>query len=293
VGVRRIGEEGGDLRRRLHSELGLQRADELRRFSVALDQHRRYGGQEVPLGHAAALGGLGDGEHVPTVVDGTQAGAGEDRVDCRGHPEVAFSPAGLDRIQELPDRRYRAARHSLHSHVDQAGRIGVVDLAVREAARFPVGTGLEAHPELEADAAADPEDRAGVDHLLGGADGVVVHRPRRFQSRVPRPEGRHGRRVGAEAVDRVDVVVDFPGGRRRGRPRSDAGLFMGRQGRNPFGGSRGGIVYPGKYVCHGSPVSVNHGTGETRIEYSRFLGQKNLLLSYTPCRFRRMSSPVV
>jgi len=163
----------------------------------------------VALGHAAALAGAGQRQHVPVEVDGQPVG-GHQPVDAFGHlpvARVALFPQGREERVHLADP---VVGDAVDGGVDHARLVGIVDLAAFER------RSRQADPALDADGTRDAHDPAGLEEFPRAGDRVVVDDARRAQPRLPREPRRRRRRVGRERELGVDVVVDVPARDRRG-----------------------------------------------------------------------------
>ena len=166
------------------------------------DQGRGHGSQQVTLGDAAAIGVLGDADHVRLGIEGLQAQVGEDLARALSHGEGALKAGGALGGEPLGDLLAGRRRHALHRHVGHAHGVRVVELTLRERRSLS-----EAGANLKAGDGTHAQNAGGLTHLGCRADRIVIDRADNAQAVTPRQQRRVGGRVGAKREARVDVVV--------------------------------------------------------------------------------------
>jgi hypothetical protein len=159
--------------------------------------------KQVTLRKGTAGVGARDRPNVAREVEGPQAEVRQQRVEALRHAVGAALTGSADGLQERRDFRETSRGDAVEHDVHQARRVGVVDHPSGE--RGARG----AHPELDPRGRRNAEAPAGFGELARATDAVVVHDADRGQARSERLLGGRGRRVRAEGVGGVDVVVDL------------------------------------------------------------------------------------
>ena len=181
---------------------GFQALEELWSFTEAFDEGTRHGGEQVTFGNTPTIRVLRDGEHVLVGVEGSQAQVDEDLVRGLGHFQGAFEAGGALRGEPCSDFFAGFRRNALNRHIGNPHGVGVVELTRRQRA-----LGVEDCANLEAGDRAHRKGSACGRHLGGGGNGVMVDGADDPQSGTAGVQCRGGRRVGAEGVAGVNVVV--------------------------------------------------------------------------------------
>ena len=209
VGVVFIGEEALDLAGQGQLKLLV---DELHQLVAPADDVEHLVGQgagEVTLGDGAALGEVGQRQHVLFKVDG-HAVLAHHLVDGGDHLAVTLVALLAVGREESVDLGGLVAGHAVQRHVDHALLVGVVELLVGK------GGVCKAHAALDADGGAHVGGLGGGEELLRAGDGIVVHQAAGAQTGGAGEPHRGGGGVGGEGVGGVNVVVHIATGLRLG-----------------------------------------------------------------------------